>query len=337
MITVIIPTNRINCIKLFIDKCIIPYTGDFFKFEIHDSSENSEIEQFFYNKRDSGLKNTSYYKYNILISADDKAIEAIKAVNDKYFWLMGDGNLVDFNEMELLLEGEITNYDILNLDTDNRIGYLNQDVESVKNHIYSIKNPVQYAQKYFSRLTFWGAAIINTDFYECIFANGLLNKYIDNKIPWWIACSIFEAINYYKDKRIVSRLGTIYTNYMSYNPAKKDHWWVNNERYYIYVFVKFNLGISLLPIMYSDSKKSIIRFFRLDALVKTTYLLHLRSKGVIKRSFVKKYKNDIINVDGFYYKMLLFCFIPRKIATLLYAFKPIVKYLCRIVNCDFLL
>ena len=326
MITVIIPTNRFECLKVIFEKCINLYKGTLFKFAVHDSSEDNDIKNLCLQYCKTKKCNLQYYQYNPSLSVDIKAINAIKTINSDYFWLFGDGNLVNFNEMEqLLISNDFMRYDVLNIDTLDRRGYLGQDKEKCANYIYAYEKPVEYARKYFSRLTYWGSAIIRTKYYNCIFSENIIDKYVDNQIPWWIACSIFEAIAYWNEKNIRSILGVVYTDCISYNPAKKDHWWTQDEKYYFYVFTKFNQGINLLPKIYSSERKTIICFFRNDALVSNSYLLYLRSIGTLNRIFVKKYKSEIVVVDGFYYKMLFFCCIPQTIAVIGNRLKYIIK------------
>lgn len=335
MITVIIPTyNRVNCIKTLFELCIIKYKGNLFLFEIHDSSETNEIQKLFLKYSKKCNCSIFYYRYRSNTLVDNKAIEAIKKVGTKYFWLLGDGNLVDFNKMEdILLKNRFIDYDVLNIDISQRRGYLGQDKNCIVNIVYEYNNPVEFARKYFSRLTYWGSTIIKVSFYKPILFSNLFNKYIKNEIPWWIACVIFEAINYYKSIGINFKLGTIYTDCLSYNPGKKDHWWTQDEKYYIYVFLKFNKAIELLPKLYNNEKKNIIKFFRNDALVRNTYLLNLRSKGVLNYDSIKKYKKEIIKVDGFYYKMIIFCIIPKRLASWIIKLKSVIKFLLvKVIN-----
>lgn len=326
MITVIIPTNRVNCLIVILEKCIKKYKGNLFNFEIHDSSEDNKIREICLEYDKINGKNLRYYHYRPDLSVDEKALTAIKSVNSEYFWLFGDGNLVDFNKMEeLLIHNHFDKFDVLNIDTSNRRGYLDQDSDKNVDCIYQCNSSLVYAKKYFSRLTYWGSAIIRTRYYKCVFYNNIIDKYVDNQIPWWIACSIFESIAYWSEKNFLPILGVMYTDYISYNPAKKDHWWTHDEKYYLYVFTKFNEGIRLLPPLYDKEKSHMIYFFRNDALVNNSYLLHLRSLGVINRYLVKKYKSDIEVINGFYYKMLFFSFIPKSIAYVGNKLKPILK------------
>lgn len=328
MITVIIPTyNRVNCIKNLFDKCISKYSGFLFCFEIHDSSESDEVKNICHYHKD--IRNVKYYRYSSQILVDKKVIEAIKNINTNYFWLLGDGNLVDFNEFEyVLLKNNFSEYNVINIDEIKRKDYLNKDKYFIENIIYNYKNPVEYARKYFSRLTYWGASIVKTDYCK----NILLDNFEIYKNPWWLPYIIFKLIDDNYKKKEVFRIGVVYTRYLYYNLEKKDHWWTNDEKYYIYVFLKFNNIIELLPQTYDKEKDNIIISFRKDRLVSNSYLLHLRSKGVINKFFIKKYKNEIIRVDGFYYKMIFFSYIPRKIALFLNNIKSILKKTIKILK-----
>lgn len=327
MVTVIIPTNRFHCIENVFKQCINNYNGNLFRFEIHDSSIDNDIENLYkkYKK-----KNIYYYKYNRNISVDEKAIAAINRIKTSFFWLMGDGILPDFNSIEKIIQKSIIlNIDILTVDTANRIGYLRQDTDYLINKIYIFKDPVKYAKKYFSKLTFWGASIIKTSFYLNAFSEKILGKYHKYSIPWWIAGSLFDIVNIYYRKKRNFKLGVVYTNFISYNPEKKDHWWTSDEKYYVYVFLKFNLTVNLLPKLYDSEKEYIIYFFRNDTLVNTRYLLELREKNILNYKTIQKYKREIINVKGFYYKMLFFSFIPVRIAHIVCILKSIIKQILK--------
>lgn len=324
MVTVIMPTcNRSECIQYFFDKCIRDYKGTLFSFEFHDSSNNDLTKDIVEN----GIKmlcnlSIQYFRYDFNISGDDKAIFAIKNVYNDYFWLMGDGNVVDFNKLEkLLMENQYFKYDVLNIEALHRKGHLNQDKKFRLNQVYEVNDPVLYAEKYFSHLTYWGAAIIRKSFFRCNYEDKTVTKYQCEKIPWWIACLIFESCN--KQKEIV--LGTVYTNFVGYNPMKKDHGWIGGGKYYDYTFKKFNRAIELLPDTYSDIKMCIIKRFRQDSLVSYGYLIHLRYIGILNYHLVKKYKHDIDKVDGFYRRLMLISFLPKSIAGLIDNIKNSVK------------
>lgn len=47
MVTVIIPTNRFHCIENVFKQCINNYNGNLFRFEIHDSSIDNDIENLY--------------------------------------------------------------------------------------------------------------------------------------------------------------------------------------------------------------------------------------------------------------------------------------------------
>ncbi|KAF1680113.1 hypothetical protein [Veillonella sp. R32] len=325
-ITVVIPTNRFLCVEKIIKDCIIPYHGELFQFEIHDSSINNNIEVIISKLSILDKNKIKYKRYRTDISADDKAMLAIKEVTTNFFWLMGDGNLVNYNQFEkILLCENFEEFDLINVDIDNRRGHLNQDSKYKLNILYKEIDYMKYCQKYFSRLTYWGSQIIRTDFYKEAFLNGIIYKYQKKQIPWWIAFSLLELINIFKNDSL--NLGVIYTNFISYNPQKKDHWWTHDERYYIYVFEKMNEGFSVLPSSFKSIEYKTISFFRRDALVSNSYLLFLRSINNLNFRLIYKYKKSIDIINGDYLRLKLYCLLPVFVAKIGNNLKKCLKYI----------
>lgn len=325
-ITVVFPSNRYHCIKEILEKCIFPYIGRLFIFEIHDSSEDCQMEKFILNH---APKQTSirYFKYPSDITADDKAIRALSQIKTDYSWLMGDGNLVDFNKIEeVLIKEQFEEYVVIDMESIVRIGHMGQDKECQSEHIYKYTNIPIFAMKYFSHLTYWGAPLVKMTYYHKVYKNGVLKKYRDKRSPWWIACTLFDqlASSVIENEKIC--VGVVYTKFIKSNIQKKDHWWSEDERYYDYTFRKFNLGIYLLPPFYSENvKKNIIKNFRKDALVSDFYLIHLRAIDNLQLKMLQEYKNDIAIIPKYYEKMYLYHLLPRSIAQILDFIKEWVK------------
>lgn len=327
-ITVLIPTNRVNCVNNLLQNSIYLYKGNLLSFEIHDSSIDnkieSEIQEFIAQNPDFPIR---YFHYGQDISADQKAINAIKKVKTNYFWLYGDGNLTDFNKIDrVLCQNKFWDYNVVNLEILSRRTHLNNDGRLKPDIIYSITSPLEYIVKYFSHLTYWGAALLNTDFFQRAYDNGLVNKYRKDSIPWWIACIIFDLIAYDSQCGILGKMGVLYSGALKLNPMKKDHWWTHDKRYYDYTFVLFDKGIEKLSELYPNSvKKRVIINFRKDALVSYSYLMHLRSIGNLNFKLINEYKSEISHIPYFYYLMFLYCLIPVSFAKFIVCFKPLIK------------
>ena len=325
-ITVVIPSNRFSCIKEIFERCILPYKGKLFIFEIHDSSRDYRMENYI-KSIDFGYKLIKYCRYPPNISADDKAMTAIEKITTPYFWLMGDGNIVDFNNIEkILITEKFEKYVVVDMESHVRIGHMGQDKKCIINHIYNYTNIPLFAVKYFSHLTYWGAPLIKTDYYHKVYRNGILDKYFSNSIPWWIACTLFDQLAFSSIAKEKIFVGVIYTNFIKSNTKKKDHWWSQDERYYDYTFRKFNLGISLLSSFYTENvKMNIIKNFRKDSLMNGFYLVHLRAIDNLKREMLDKYREDIDIIYGDYAKMYLYHLIPKKVAICLNFIKNKIK------------
>ncbi len=326
VVTVLIPTNRYLCLRELLEKSIAKYQGEFFRFEIHDSSADDKIETLIESHCGAKRDLIRYQRYPSTISVDEKAMLAIQNVTTQFFWLMGDGNLVDFGKMELLLREEIGKYTVIDIESVNRIGHMGQDRWCESEKIYSYTDVNVYAAKYFSHLTYWGAQIVKTRYYRQCYENGILDKYRKHGIPWWIACTLFDLLACSVGSGEKVLLGVVYTNSMRSNPQKEDHWWTGTECYYDYTFSKFNRGVALLSDHYSQTtKEKIIWTFRTDALVSHYYLIHLRAVDNLKTEMLQKYKKEIAILPGFYRRIYLYHLMPRGIAQFLDGIKNRIK------------
>lgn len=317
MIQILIPTyNRPICIKNMFEYGINKYKGNLFRFTIYDSSEGNETSTIVcQNIKQYQLNSVLYVRCDSRISPDLKMMTAIQNVEEEFFWIIGDGNLVDFYDFEkFLLRNKYNFFDVINVEHIYRINKQKNKKRYNRNIIYQYNDSIEFAKKYFSHLTYWGATIIRTKFFEITYKKGSINKYIYKKIPWWIACLIFEACEFNLQLGTTVNLGTVYSSYVSYNPAKSDHGWTKGNQYYDYVFTKFNQAIDMLPETYNDVKKDIITCFRNDSLVSNSYLLYLRSKRVLTLNLIREYYDEIEVVPGFYHKMCLYSLLPIRMA-----------------------
>ena len=313
---------------MIICQCISRYNGSLFRFKIYDSSIDSMIKECV--RQYNALNPVSYIYYyhcDSRIGADKKAIEAIKSEDSDYFWLYGDGNLVDFDLVEkVLLRENFRNYDVIDMESADRRGTLNQDEDKKLDKMYSYDNAHEYASKYFSHLTYWGASIVKNSFYKKIFTAGKIHIYEDADIPWWIACTLFDLIADRIQQGEDIRLGVLYSNILRYNSEKLDHGWTQDERYYQITFVKLLEGVSLMSSWYPETiKKQMVKGLWDDSLVSFRYLLHLRRIGNLNSRMVQKYKSEIKTVPAVYRRMKLISSIPQPVIQMIYRFKKRIK------------
>lgn len=317
MITVVIPTyNRPNCIKLFLEKCVAPYEGQLFYFQIHDSSELDETKQIVEDfKKSYSHVHLIYNRWKSSIIGDDKALQAIMAINTEYVWLCGDGHMANFQGLEtLLLKNDYTHYNIINVEPQERIGHRGQDKNKKNSIFYLYDDSVLFMKKYFSHLSYWGSSIVSTKFLKPVFKCEYIEKYRKKHvIPWWYPCLLCEATEYSKS----GLYGTVFTHFVSYNPLKSDHGWTHDERYYTFCFEKMSIAMDLIPSKFHASRIDIIRYFRCDALVSLSYVLFLRSIGIINRDMICKYRTYIDEEPKSAQLLQYMSFIPQPIAKVL--------------------
>lgn len=318
MIQVIVPTyNRASCMQNLIMQSIMPYKGKIFSFLILDSSIDDNTEklcaQVVHNN------NFVYKRIKDSVQPDDKVIDAIKRCKDDYYWLFGDGNLANFNELEtLLLDMNYSRYTVLEIDV----------INSKRNPIYNTactmvqKNLMEYIPLHFTYLTYWGSSIIRTKQAKELFQCGRMDKYRQDVLSWWSPCLICEIISTDMDIGVQTDICSIYTSFFGLNDAKKERSWAHGEQYYITTFEVFNRDVKLLPSKFDSIKYDIIKSFRDDLLVSKRYLLHLKYSGVLQVRYVKKYKKDIKVVNSDYWFMLFLSVMP---CAVLKEFNKIIK------------
>lgn len=302
MIQVLIPTyNRPKCIELLLQDCINVYQGNLFKFTILDSSTNDETERL--------AKNSSkaeYKRFDSTTEVDNKVIGSIMNCCEDYYWLLGDGNLVDFNLIEELI-GNLPDFDVLEVDSSNS----KRNTKSLHEEYEIHDDLIDFIRTRYSHLTYWGATIIKTNLVKEIFKSGVMDKYREDALSWWSATLICEMISLSIEKERKPRIYSIYTEHFYYNPRKKDRSWAKGETYFLTTFRVFDKDVYMLPKCFDTVKNDIIRIFRDDFLVTRKYLIHLKRRDVIKPKYVLKYKDDIQDIKGYFHFVFVLACIPK--------------------------
>ena len=322
-ILVIIPTyNHHEMINDIVYQSIDTYKGELFEFEIHDGSSNDNTKEIIENYNKENRKLVKYYRYDSNISLDEKCKIAIENNKLEYFMLLGDGNLYDFNNLELqLTKNNFDKYQVINLEPIIRRKF-NNELDAKINETIEYFDPIKYS-KYYSHLTYFGGAIYNTNYIRNTFEKDYYKECRKANISWWLPLSIFnQFIDFQKEnKNIVC--ANLYIDGLKGNSKKKDHSWADKEKYFVLTFELFNKDIGLLYSDYDSVKKQIVKTFRADSLASKRYLIQKRINKDINLKLVRKYKKDIKYVNGYYRFMIFICLVPRfvfKIVKKLYKF-----------------
>lgn len=316
MIQVIIPTyNRPKCIELLLRDCINIYQGELFKFVLLDSSTNDDTKALAENS-----EKIEYRRFEPSVKVDDKVIGEILKCTDDYYWLLGDGNLVDFNSVEHLIE-KLTDFDVLEIDSINSKRNTILLQEDFETH----DDLVDFIRTRYSHLTYWGATIIKTDTAKNMFKSGTMDKYREDALSWWSATLVCEMISAALEKGIKPHIYTLFTEHFYGNPGKKEQSWAKGENYFLTTFKVFDKDVYMLPKCFNDVKNDIIRIFRNDVLVTRRYLIRLKLLGVIKLKYVLKYKNDIQHVRGYYSFIFALACMPTLFIEIAYKIHKLVK------------
>ncbi len=316
MIQVIIPTyNRPKCIELLLRDCINIYQGELFKFVLLDSSTNDDTKALAENS-----EKIEYKRFDPTVPMDDKVIGAMMDCCEEYYWLLGDGNLVDFNSFEKLI-GIISDFDVLEVDSVHSKRNTNSIQES-----FEINNDlINYIRDRYSHLTYWGASIVRTSSAQELFLSGVMDKYRKDSICWWTPAMICEMIASDMGNEIETKILSIYTKLFYSNPEKKDRSWAKGESYFVTTFRVFDKDVFMLPECFEAVKNDIIRIFRDDVLANRSYLIHLKRRGVIKLKYVLKYKDDIQDIKGYFPFMFVLACIPKPCIEIAYKIHKLLK------------
>lgn len=316
MIQVLIPTyNRPKCIELLLRDCISAYQGQLFKFVILDSSTNDETERLANN-----YSKAEYKRFDSTTEVDNKVIESIMNCFEDYYWLLGDGNLVDFNSIEELI-GKLPDFDVLEVDWANS----KRNIKLLQEDFETHDDLIDFIRTRYSHLTYWGATIIKTDTAKNMFKSGTMDKYREDALSWWSAALVCEMISVALEKGSKPQIYTLFTEHLYSNPEKKDRSWAKGENYFLTTFKVFDKDVYMLPKCFDEVKNDIICIFRNDALVTKTYLIHLKRRGVIKLRYILKYKNEIQHVRGYFLFIIVLACTPNFCIEIAYKIHKLVK------------
>ena len=245
MIQVIIPTyNRPKCIELLLRDCINVYQGNLFKFTILDSSPDNDTAEL--------AKNSSkveYKRFDPTIPVDDKVIGAIMDCFEDYYWLLGDGNLVDFNLIERIID-DVPVFDILEVSSSNS----KRNTKSLHEEYEKNDDCIDFIRNRYSHLTYWGASIVKTETVKEIFESGAMNKYREDTLSWWAAALICEIISSAVANKTKPQIYTIYTKSIYGNPEKREKSWAKGENYFLTTFKVFDKDVYNLPKCFDEVK-----------------------------------------------------------------------------------
>lgn len=313
-ITVVIPTyNRFECIKHLIDNCILAYNGVLFNFQIHDSSSSSDTEN--YVKEVGQNISLQYFKYDPAIIGDIKTMTAIKNVQSEYFYLLGDGVLIDFNKLEkYLLSIEYDKYSVIGFRGINEINkkVQNKITKKNKDNFIVCNDCTEYFKNYFWLLTLYGASIVKRNVLDISQEN--IGKYIEMKSPFMYICSLFEGISVNTGSYSFS-----FVDFITPNPYKKDSGWMANKSAIEFFCYKYFISVQKLPsVLNAQNRKFLISHNKYSGLFSFKGILRLRLNGNITRGKISEYRKYINKTVPFPKVLMIYnsILIPRKLLLL---------------------
>ena len=316
-ITVIIPTyNKFDCIKFLLENSIAKYCGNLFLFEIHDSSDDSRVAEIV----ELYLKNypLCYYNYSAEMNGDVKTMTAIRNAQSEYVYLMGDGLVPDFNELEkFLIDYDYEKYLVIGI----RSAY--DFKRSVKKAILGkseLDKPAVYDDKAkfckqcFWALTLYGASIVKK---SLLFNNNNYLQYLEMKSPFMYVCSLFESLLQVDNERYIFS----FVNFINNNPYKIDSGWMQSRQAIEFFCYKYYTSVSNLS-QYSSllHKDFLMSHNKFSGLFSIKSIIKMRATGNLTASIIKEYKDYYKKTVPYGKRVLVRCslFMPQKALNKLY-------------------
>lgn len=318
-ITVVMPTyNRSECVAYYLENAVAKYNGDFFVFEIHDSSTNDETKDLVnrYNASECTSK-IRYFRYPSSVNGDDKVFCALKRAETDYAYLIGDGVLPDFEKLELFLKNnEFSKFDVIGIFPPCYRYKSNKKKHPKNDCFYEEANYDDLLVDYLPCFTLYGASIVQKDVITWILEHDVNSKFCLKETNSGAYClygyqmSLFETI-----KSCNLKVGLSFLSFWGWNPKKKGNW-VHDESFYKIFYVEFINDVEKLSYpeeLKEQALKNIARFH-------FTYgsILRYRLKNVFTVKLLKKYKPYVKKINNHYWFMWFVAFIPKWVIYIFY-------------------
>ncbi len=314
-ITVVLPTyNRSECIDYFLMNAVAKYAGDFFIFEIHDSSDDDKTAELVSKYNEGGHKNRiNYFRYPSSMNGDDKTHYALSHAEGEYTYLIGDGILPDFEKLERFLKSNAyENYDVIGVFGDGfRYNKHNKQAYNKGDVIYKETDQDALLINHMVCFTLYGVSIVRQEVIKYIDKENLFSKFsLNGRYSFAYCCSLFESI---KAKNY--NVGISFSELWKINPKKTGNW-AHGENFYRIFYVEFLSDIDSLSYkdeMKNEALKNIGKYhFSYHGIVR------YRLKNVFTIKLLKKYKPYVKRINNHYWFMWLVAFIPKWLLYMFY-------------------
>lgn len=316
-ITVIIPTyNKFDCIKYLLENSISKYDGNLFSFEIHDSGDDERVKKIV--EQYSQNSPLSYFHYSSSINGDVKTMTAIGNAQSEYIYLLGDGIVPDFNELEkFLITCEYKKYSVVGVRAakDFKSNLRKKALGKHRiNEPIEFDDRIKFCKQCFWILTLYGASIVRKNL---LFSNDNYLRYLEMKSPFMYVCSLFESILQEDNSNYVFS----FVDFIKSNPYKLDSGWMQSKQAIEIFCYKYYDSVSNLS-KYSNllSKDFLISHNQFSGLFSLKSVMKMRATGNLTVSILKKYKVYYKKTVPFGKRVLTRCslFIPKKVLNKLY-------------------
>ncbi len=305
-ITMVMPTyNHPSYIGFFLERSLAFYTGKLFKFEVHDSSTDSQTKDLIEKFNESHGNVVRYFRYDSALGGDEKAFKALSNCASRHLYLMGDGISPDFNKLEdFLVSHKYAQYDILGIQPPEFARRFKKDNFALDT-VYDEYSAQMFFAKFFHEFTLYGGSIISQKIWSYVVQNGIFQKYeYEGRHCFAYCSSLFEAIALSQFK-----FGMSFVSSFGFNPMKKQSTWMVGEAYYKIALSEFDHDIAALPDFYSSKKRDMLRKNR------ATFwgfrsMVFLKMKENLNFKLLRKYKKELSLFKATYWKYLFFAIPP---------------------------
>ena len=316
-ITVIIPTyNKFDCIKYLLENSITKYTGDLFLFEVHDSGDDERVKEIV--DRYAENHPLRYYHYPTSVNGDVKTMTAISNAQSEYIYLLGDGIVPDFNQLEkFLIACDYEKYIVIGVRAAKDFKSKIRKAVLGRNQINEPKvfdDKIKFCNRCFWILTLYGASIVRKNL---LFSNNNYLQYLKMESPFMYVCSLFESLLQEENGKYIFS----FVDFIKSNPYKIDSGWMQSRQAIEFFCYRYYISVSNLS-KYSNllCKEFLFSHNKFSGLFSIKSILKMRATGNLTASILKKYKVYYKKTVPFGKRILTRCslFIPQKVLNKLY-------------------
>jgi len=319
-LTVIIPTyNRPNSIKEILSNLLFENSFNI-RIEIHDSSSNDETKKIVDEIVKTNVrfkKYIFYYYYSDNIYVDDKVFYAFSNCQTKYIYLIGDGWVINFIELNKIFNKFInTDFDVLCLLHSKNF----KQFFSLSDDEIHLDSSRQFFNNYLWYVTLYGSCITKKSIFIYTDSKDIYNKYKNS--DFFYPCMIFDKLSNLTKCEIV----IFKDDFISSGHHKVAAGWTVDGRMLEIWTYKFYKTVMKLPAFYNNKEDIIYNVGIQSRRYSLVSLLRYRYFGNLTLKLLKKHKEYIKKVTNKYSLMIMVALCPKWLLKPFYIFMASIRH-----------